>query len=76
MLSTDAVFSAILLTIGDSSMKRQKRDPLGRAHSKGYQAGLSGKNKEQCPYQNVDVKSQWLGGWRDAISDRSSGLFK
>ena len=57
-------------------MKRQKRDKLGRAHANGYQAGLGGKAKEQCPYQNIDVKSQWLGGWRDAISDRNLGIFK
>ncbi|HBY84770.1 MAG TPA: ribosome modulation factor [Colwellia sp.] len=57
-------------------MKRQKRDKLGRAHSNGYQAGLGGKTKEQCPYQSIDAKSQWLGGWRDAISDRNLGLFK
>ena len=57
-------------------MKRQKRDNLGRAHSNGYQAGLGGKTKEQCPYQNIDAKSQWLGGWRDAISDRNVGLFR
>jgi len=34
-------------------MRRQKRDKLGRAHSNGYQAGLSGKSKEQCPYEGV-----------------------
>jgi ribosome modulation factor len=57
-------------------MKRQKRDKLGRAHSNGYQAGLGGKTKEQCPYQNIDTKSQWLGGWREAIIDRNMGIYK
>ncbi len=57
-------------------MRRQKRDKLGRAHSNGYQAGLSGKSKEQCPYEGVDAKSQWLGGWREALTDRNMGLFK
>lgn len=57
-------------------MKRQKRDKLGRAHSNGYQAGVSGKAKENCPYQHVDARSHWLGGWRAAITDRSMGLFK
>ncbi len=57
-------------------MKRQKRDRLGRAHSNGYQAGLSGKAKENCPYQNTNAKCEWLGGWREALTDRSTGLYK
>lgn len=57
-------------------MKRQKRDKLGRAHSNGYQAGLCGKAKEQCPYQAIEAKSQWLGGWREAVADRNMGLFR
>jgi len=57
-------------------MKRQKRDKLGRAHSNGYQAGLHGKSKENCPYQCVDTRSQWLGGWREAVTDRNMGLFR
>jgi ribosome modulation factor len=57
-------------------MKRQKRDKLGRAHAKGYQAGIGGRAKEQCPYQQIAVKSEWLGGWREAIDDKNSGLFR
>ena len=57
-------------------MKRQKRDRQDRAYSKGYQAGVSGRSKEICPYQNTAEKSEWLGGWREAISDKQSGLFK
>lgn len=57
-------------------MKRQKRDKLGRAHSNGYQAGLSGKPKEHCPYQSIDVKSEWLGGWREAVTDRNMGFLR
>ncbi|MBN7820555.1 MULTISPECIES: ribosome modulation factor [Bowmanella] len=55
-------------------MKRQKRDKLSRAHAKGYQAGISGRSKENCPYQTTDSRSQWLGGWRAAQEDRSVGL--
>ncbi|MDF2180220.1 ribosome modulation factor [Aliiglaciecola sp. CAU 1673] len=55
-------------------MKRQKRDKLSRAHSKGYQAGISGRSKEICPYQTIENRSQWLGGWRAAMEDRSLGL--
>ncbi|WP_448212812.1 ribosome modulation factor [Colwellia sp. MEBiC06753] len=57
-------------------MRRQKRDRLGRAHSNGYQAGLSGKSRDNCPYQNIDARSEWLGGWREAVNDRNTGLFK
>ncbi|WP_088328495.1 ribosome modulation factor [Lacimicrobium sp. SS2-24] len=55
-------------------MKRQKRDKLSRAHAKGYQAGISGRSKDICPYQTMDSRSQWLGGWRAAQEDRSIGL--
>ncbi len=57
-------------------MRRQKRDRLGRAHSNGYQAGICGRSKENCPYQNTNEKSEWLGGWREAVSDRNMGLVK
>jgi ribosome modulation factor len=61
---------------GELSMQTKKRDRLGRAHSNGYKAGLTGKTKEKCPYQNTDAKSEWLGGWRDALTDKNLGLFK
>lgn len=57
-------------------MKRQKRDRLDRAYSNGYQAGISGRSRDVCPYQSTDVKSEWLGGWREAMNDRNMGLFK
>ncbi|GAL21258.1 ribosome modulation factor [Vibrio maritimus] len=57
-------------------MKRQKRDRLERAQSQGYKAGLNGRSMEACPYQQMDAKSYWLGGWRDARDDKQSGLFK
>ena len=47
-------------------MKRQKRDKMTRAHHKGY--------KENCPFQQNDAKSQWLGGWREAMEDRQTGF--
>jgi len=57
-------------------MKRQKRDRLDRAHSHGYQAGAAGRAKENCPYQNLNARSQWLGGWREAVDDRNLGLIR
>jgi ribosome modulation factor len=41
-------------------MKRQKRDRLERA---------------RAPYQCLDARGHWLGGWRDAMEGRGSGLF-
>ncbi|WP_299074351.1 ribosome modulation factor [uncultured Paraglaciecola sp.] len=55
-------------------MKRQKRDKLSRAHSKGYQAGIAGRSKENCPFQTTNSRSEWLGGWREAMGDKSVGL--
>ncbi|MBE0368219.1 ribosome modulation factor [Pseudoalteromonas sp. MMG013] len=55
-------------------MKRQKRDRLERAHSQGFKAGLSGRSKDLCPYQQIESRSEWLGGWREAIDNRN--MFK
>jgi ribosome modulation factor len=55
-------------------MKRQKRDKLTRAHARGYQAGISGRSKELCPFQTPEPRSEWLGGWREALTDRQAGL--
>jgi ribosome modulation factor len=55
-------------------MKRQKRDRQNRAHSRGYQAGMAGHSKSLCPYQSVEIKMEWLGGWREAISDKKQGI--
>ncbi|MBO1255023.1 ribosome modulation factor [Alteromonas sp. 5E99-2] len=55
-------------------MKRQKRDKSTRAHSKGYQAGISGRSKDNCPFQSAETRSQWLGGWREAAEDRHLGM--
>lgn len=55
-------------------MKRQKRDKLTRAHSKGYQAGIVGRSKENCPFQESNARVEWLGGWREAFADRHAGL--
>lgn len=56
-------------------MKRQKRDKLDRAFSQGFRAGVGGRAKENCPYENVDSKSQWLGGWRQGVDGRLNGLY-
>ncbi len=55
-------------------MKRQKRDRLDRARARGYQAGLTGRSKENCPYQCIDARGYWMGGWRDAVDERAQGF--
>ncbi|RLV57781.1 ribosome modulation factor [Parashewanella curva] len=55
-------------------MKRRKRDKLDRAFSKGYQAGMGGKSKEQCPYMSLESRTQWLGGWREGVDERFTYL--
>lgn len=52
-------------------MKRQKRDRLNRAQQRGYQAGITGRPKEMCPYQALEQRSHWLGGWRKAMEERA-----
>lgn len=47
-------------------MKRQKRDRLQRAHSRGYNAAIDGKSREACPYASTDSREHWMGGWREA----------
>jgi len=47
-------------------MKRQKRDRMTRAQTRGYQAGLDGKSREACPYSALDIREHWMGGWREA----------
>ncbi|PSF45136.1 ribosome modulation factor [Escherichia coli] len=42
----------------------------GTGTSRGYQAGIAGRSKEMCPYQTLNQRSQWLGGWREAMADR------
>ncbi|EHB21470.1 ribosome modulation factor [Yersinia enterocolitica subsp. palearctica PhRBD_Ye1] len=44
---------------------------MERALSRGYQAGISGRSREICPYQALDARSHWLGGWRQAMEDRA-----
>lgn len=55
-------------------MNRQKRDRSERAFSKGFKAGQAGQSKTLCPYNSVEEKSQWLGGWREANEERNNGF--
>ena len=47
-------------------MKKHKRDVHRRADLKGYQAGISGRSRDDCP---VTERADWQAGWRDGRSD-------
>lgn len=55
-------------------MKRQKRSPLDRAYSKGYQAGISGRSKSGCPHEEQIARQTWLTGWREGREDHWNGM--
>ena len=57
-------------------MKRQKRDRLERAESRGHQAGILGRSRDDCPYQGLDARSSWFGGWRAAMHEKAEGLVR
>lgn len=55
-------------------MRRQKRDLSERAFHRGYQAGVNGKNKDQCPHEQAIMRQQWLAGWREGRTDQWEGM--
>lgn len=55
-------------------MKKMKRDRSSTLHNRGFIAGLNGKSKEACPVQVVDLKTQWLTGWREGREAHWSGM--
>lgn len=55
-------------------MRRQKRDLSLRAFERGYQAGSSGRTKDQCPHADGKNRQQWLTGWREGRTDQWNGL--
>jgi ribosome modulation factor len=58
----------------ESAMKRQKRDRTERAYARGYHAGLNGKSRDFCPFDNLVPKSSWLNGWREGRADQHYGM--
>lgn len=55
-------------------MKRQKRNRDERAYARGYQAGLSGRSQDICPFDNQMMRSSWLNGWREGRDDNFHGM--
>ena len=54
-------------------MKRQKRDKASRAFVRGYNAGVSGKSKDSCPFTEIVSRQTWLSGWREGRTDQWEG---
>jgi ribosome modulation factor len=54
-------------------MRRQKRDLAQRAFERGYQAGSTGRHKEQCPHTEGENRQCWLSGWREGRTDQWDG---
>lgn len=56
-------------------MKRAKRNnKTEHAYKLGYNQGLKGHDKENCPFDSlVDEKQEWLGGWRKGHTEYVHG---
>ena len=55
-------------------MKRSKRNRIKRAFEKGYQLGLAGRSKENCPFLTGLARIKWLEGWKEGRNDWREGL--
>lgn len=55
-------------------MRKQKRDRSNTLYNRGFNAGLEGKSKEDCPVQNTDMRSYWMSGWREGREAHWSGM--
>lgn len=55
-------------------MKRQKRNHVDRAFSKGYQVGITGRSRTVCPYDAGPIRQEWLNGWREGREDHWNGF--
>lgn len=55
-------------------MRSQKRSHTVRAYSRGYQAGITGKSRSQCPHETSEARQQWLSGWREGREDHWDGF--
>ena len=55
-------------------MKRTKRNRIKRAFEKGYQLGLAGRSKENCPFLTGLARIKWLEGWKEGRNDWREGL--
>jgi len=52
---------------------RSKRDVSQRAYKLGFNQGLKGHAKERCPFQEMERRGQWMGGWRQGHASYVAG---
>ena len=55
-------------------MRKQKRDRSSTLYNRGFSAGLSGKPQSDCPVSTVELRSHWMGGWREGREAHWSGM--
>jgi ribosome modulation factor len=55
-------------------MRSQKRSPVEKAFTKGYQAAMSGKPWSSCPFESGKARTVWMNGWREGREDHWSGF--
>lgn len=55
-------------------MKRQKRNRDERAYSRGYQAGVTGRPRDFCPFGALQARSNWMLGWREGRTNQVQGM--
>lgn len=55
-------------------MKRAKRNQSKRAFKLGFNQGVKGHAKENCPFESAEKRGQWMGGWREGHSYYVSGF--
>jgi ribosome modulation factor len=55
-------------------MKRQKRERDELLYSRGFNAGLTGRSQELCPYQDINLRQHWMAGWREGRSTQHEGM--
>jgi ribosome modulation factor len=65
---------ALVQTRGYYTMKRQKRDRNQRAFLHGYKAGIGGRSRDECPSQEVNLRENWMSGWREGRGDQWAGM--
>lgn len=46
-------------------MKKQKRNISSRIFQRGYNAGINGKSRDNCPHSQNLHRTQWIAGWRE-----------
>ncbi len=55
-------------------MKRHKRERSELLFSRGFNAGLSGKSLDACPYQDINLRQHWMAGWREGRVNQREGF--